>query len=136
MKYRVESFFEKYKIEPNISLQELRVIFQTDPSKRRDLPIVVKLISSPLLLLEEELFTCHNSVDILLVNHTNLLNNLSKLKEKITAPVLRELFRNLRYICENENQWNAFYYFQLAQQQGKKVIIDFISCIIDTLIFE
>ena len=136
MKYRVESFFEKYKIEPNISLQELRVIFQTDPNKRRDLPIVVKLISSPLLLLEEELFTCHNSVDTLLVNHTNLLNNLSKLKEKITAPVMRELFRNLRYICENDNQWNAFYYFQLAQQQGEKIVIDFINCIFDTLFHE
>ena len=46
--------FSKYDISPSKSMNELRVIFQTDPNKRKDLPIVIKTISSPLALLEEE----------------------------------------------------------------------------------
>ena len=64
MKYKNESLFSKYDISPSKSMNELRVIFQTDPNKRKDLPIVIKTISSPLALLEEELFYIRESSDV------------------------------------------------------------------------
>lgn len=136
MKYRTESFFVKYEINPNISLQQLRVLFQTDPNKRKDLPIVVKLISSPLALLEEELFTIHVSNDVFLDNHANLLKNLAKLKQNFNVSIMKEVFKNFRYMCFNEKEWNNFHYYDLTGNQGRAIIIDFINCVFDALLNE
>ena len=50
MEYKKTTIFEKYNIEPNVEKEKIRVLFQTDPSKRKDLPVVLKIISSDELL--------------------------------------------------------------------------------------
>ena len=78
MEYKKTTIFEKYNIEPNVEKEKLRVLFQTDPNKRKDLPVVLKIISSNELLYEEELFTTHINNESLKELNKVILENKRK----------------------------------------------------------
>lgn len=135
MKYKNESLFSKYDISPSKSMNELRVIFQTDPNKRKDLPIVIKTISSPLALLEEELFYIRESSDVEILNtHSTLLTTLAELKEKVTITKVKQLVSALLKFYENKVEWSQFnYYKTVGASKAEGVILEFVSMVMDEL---
>ena len=72
MKYKNLTFFDKYNIETTTPSQKIMVLFQTNPQKRKDLPIVISILKSEEALFEEELFTCNENP----TNRNKLLNLL------------------------------------------------------------
>jgi hypothetical protein len=133
MKYRSESFFSKYQINPNIPLPQLRVMFQTDPNRRKDLPIVIKTISNQQVILEEELFTIHEDDSMLLTVHSDVLKGVANIKTKVTADNVKAIGEKVRYLCSHEGEWNSFYYAKGQGDKATSVIKDFLICIFDEL---
>jgi hypothetical protein len=133
MKYRNHTFFKKYQIEPNIPLSQLKVSFQTDPNKRKDLPIVVKTISNQQALLEEELFTPHIPEGILLTVHGEVLNLIEEMKQKVTNDGIQNIGEKLIYLCQHEDEWNSLFYAKGFETKAKEIIKEFLECLFDEL---
>lgn len=135
MKYKAESIFTKYQISPNKTPNELRVLFQTDPNKRHDLPIVVKIISNPAALLEEELFTPHNTVnESFLSIHNRLLTNLSLIMQKINETNVKNALTEINSIVKCQDNWSEFNYYNLVGKAKADLIIqEFLSTIMDEI---
>ena len=132
MKYRAESFFDKYQIEPNQTIAQLRAIFQSDPNKRKDLPIVIKTISNQQLLFEEELFTEHLIDDSFFSNHAGLLRNVKNLKQTVEKDIIHNLQNQIIHIANNEDKWNLFFYY-MGCSGADNIIRDFLTCIYDEI---
>ncbi len=133
MKFRSESLFSKYNISPAKNINELRVIFQTDPNKRKDLPIVIKTISNPSALLEEELLFIHENSDVEIFSiHASILSLLNELKEKIGVTKLKQLVNSIISFTNSSSQWSSFnYYKTVGSSKSDTVIRDFISMLCD-----
>ena len=89
MEYKKTTIFEKYNIEPNVEKEKIRVLFQRDPIKRKDLPVVLKTISSDELLYEEELFTTHTNNESL-NEYNKVLEILDDTKKDYTYPIINQ----------------------------------------------
>lgn len=133
MKYH-SSFFTKYQIEPDIPVAELMVLFQTDPNKRKDLPILIKTISNQQALLEEELFTPHSGGDSFLTTHATTLHDIEQLNKNVANDTISKLRDDLLYLCENSDKWNLFFYtYGLPLEEVTSTIKEFLTCLYDEI---
>ena len=110
MNYKESSFFDEHQIEPNISQGKLRVLFQTDPDKRKDLPKTIKIISNQKTLLQKELFTKHAGESELLNAHRRLLESIKKLHSNIDPKILESLSLSLKLLAGENINHREFYY--------------------------
>ena len=136
MKYKSESLFTKYQISPTKNINELRVLFQTDPIKRRDLPIVIKTISNPAALLEEELFTPHDVTDTnsFLSAHSRLINNLASVMKEINEKNVQNSLAEINLIAKSKDKWSDFYYYNVVgKAKADPIIQDFLSMAMDEM---
>ena len=134
MKYRSESLFTKYQIPPTKNANELRVLFQTDPNKRKDLPVVIKTISNPAALLEEELFTPHESNGGILDTHKRLLENLASVLNSVNEKNVANTLAELKTIVSASESWNEFnYYMAVPKGKADQIVKDFLSMILDQM---
>ena len=114
MKYKSESLFTKYQIPPTKSVNELRVLFQTDPNKRKDLPVVIKTISNPEALLEEELFTPHCDEGNALKYNNIILYNLKQTLDKLSDTSVNNVLSALSELIKLRDNWCEFNYFNVV----------------------
>lgn len=129
MEYKKNTIFKKYNIEPNIEKAKLRVLFQTDPTKRKDLPVVLKIISSDELLYEEELFTIHNNNESL-DEYNKVLEILDSTKKNYISSEIKNLSKYLIDIANDLEFYNKFYYSsKVNSKQAKKIFDEFLECI-------
>lgn len=134
MNYKESSFFDEHQIEPNISQGKLRVLFQTDPDKRKDLPKTIKIISNQKTLLQEELFTKHAGESELLNAHRRLLESIKKLHSNIDPKILESLSLSLKLLAgENINHREFYYASGMTDCEVKSCVVDFIVCIFDEI---
>lgn len=129
MEYKKTTIFEKYNIEPNVEKEKLRVLFQTDPNKRKDLPVVLKIISSNELLYEEELFTTHiNNESLKELN--KVLEILDSTKKDYISSEIKNLSKYLINISNDMDFYKNFYYSsKINDKNAKKIFDDFLECI-------
>ena len=130
MKFKSESLFTKYQISPSKNPNELRVLFQTDPNKRKDLPVVIKTISSPVALLEEELFTPHEggSEESILPVHNRLLKNIAEVIQEANENNVKNALAEINTIAQAKDKWIEFnYYTPTGKAKADLVIQDFLS---------
>lgn len=134
MKYKSESLFTKYQITPSKNLSELRALFQADPNKRKDLPIVIKIINSPAALLEEELFTPHEGggeASILPV-HNRLLKNIAEVMKEANENNVKNALAEINAIAQAKDKWIEFnYYTPTGKAKADLIIQDFLSSLMD-----
>lgn len=136
MKYKSESLFTKYQMPPTKNVNELRVLFQTDPNKRKDLPIVIKTISNPAALLEEELFTPHDGGDegSILPVHNRLLSNLSSVMQEVKDANVKNTLAEIKTLSESNDKWSEFNYYKIVGKAKADVIMqEFLSMAMDEM---
>ncbi|MGI5872504.1 MAG: CFI-box-CTERM domain-containing protein [Bacillota bacterium] len=134
MKYRSESLFTKYQIPPTKNVNELRVLFQTDPNKRKDLPVVIKTISNPAALLEEELFTPHESNGGILDTHKRLLENLPSVLSAVDENNTASTLAGINAFANSSESWEAFnYYKTVGKAKADQIIREFLSMVMDLM---
>lgn len=136
MKYKAESLFTKYQLPPTKDINELRVLFQTDPNKRKDLPIVIKTICNPTALLEEELFTPHegDGEESILPTHRRLLENISSVIQKVTETNVKNTLVGIKSIAESKAKWVEFnYYNVVGKAKADMVVQEFLSMSMDEM---
>src|SRR5574344_1072384 len=123
MEYKKTTIFEKYNIEPNVEKEKLRVLFQTDPSKRKDLPVVLKIISSDELLYEEELFTTHSNNESM-NEYNKVLEILDNTKKDYIFSEIKNLSKYLINISNDTEFYKNFYYSSKIDEKKAKEIFD------------
>ena len=134
MKYRSESLFTKYQIPPTKNVNELRVLFQTDPNKRKDLPVVIKTISNPAALLEEELFTPHENNGGILDTHKRLLENLASVLSAVDENNTVFTLVGINTLANASESWDAFnYYKTVGKAKADQIIREFLSMVMDLM---
>lgn len=136
MKYKAESLFTKYQIPPSKNVNELRVMFQTDPNKRKDLPVVIKTISNPIALLEEELFTPHDGGEegSILPIHKRLLENMVSVLQEVSETNVENVLDEINHIAKYKYKWVEFYYYNVVGKEKADLIIqDFLSMAMDEM---
>ena len=133
MEYKKTTIFEKYKIEPNIEKEKIRVLFQSDPNKRKDLPIVLKIISSNELLFEEELFTTNLNNEAL-VEYNQVLEILDSTKKGYISYEIKKLSKYLINISNDLEFYKKFYYSsKIDDKKAKKIFDNFLECVFTKL---
>ena len=129
MKYKKTTIFEKYNIEPNVEKEKIRVLFQTDPRKRKDLPVVLKIISSDELLYEEELFTTHSNNESM-NEYNKVLEILDNTKKDYISSEIKNLSKYLINISNDTEFYKNFYYSsKIAEKRAKEIFDEFLECI-------
>lgn len=129
MEYKKTTIFEKYNIEPNVVKEKIKVIFQTDPSKRKDLPVVLKIISSDELLYEEELFTKHSNNESL-NEYNKVLEILDNTQKDYISSEIKNLSMYLINISNDTEFYKYFYYSsKIAEKKAKEIFDEFLECI-------
>lgn len=133
MEFKVTTFFEKYKIEPNVDKEKIMIIFQTDPNKRKDLPIVLKTISNNEKLFEEELFTKH--IDNSSLNsHTKIEELIETSKKQNIASNAKDISKLIIEISNQEDYYKNFFYAnKINNDKAIKMFDDYLICLIDKL---
>ena len=133
MEYKKITIFEKYNFEPNIEKEKIRVLFQTDPNKRKELPIVLKTISSNELLYEEELFTQRkDNADF--AEYNKMLEILDSTKKGYISSEIKNLSKYLIIIANDKDFYNKFYYSsKISNDRAEKIFDEFLNCIIDKI---
>ena len=132
MKFNTFTFFEKYNIEPNIPFPKLMVLFQTDPSKRKDLPIVISTIKNQEKLFEEQLFT---------IDKEKKVDNRSKLliitRELTTSKKYSEFLKTfLSFLNEEKECYSLFYAANIPKDKLERIVKDFKDSIYDEFLRE
>ncbi|MDD3453546.1 MAG: zinc ribbon domain-containing protein [Bacilli bacterium] len=132
MEYNSKSFFEKYSIKPNLSKEKIKVLFQTDPVKRKDLPIVLKVISNDESMYKEELFTPHEEKE--LKEHSLLITLYQNLKAENYVGSFKEITKHLLTIL-TDKEYNTYFFYNksLSKEKANKIFDDFIICLIHKL---
>lgn len=129
MEYKKTTIFEKYNIEPNVEKEKIRVLFQTDPRKRKDLPVVLKIISSDELLYEEELFTTHSNNESM-NEYNKVLEILDNTKKDYISSEIKNLSKYLINISNDTEFYKNFYYSsKIAEKRAKEIFDEFLECI-------
>lgn len=129
MEYKKTTIFEKYNIEPNVEKEKIRVLFQTDPSKRKDLPVVLKIISSDELLYEEELFTTHSNNESM-NEYNKVLEILDNTKKDYIFSEIKNLSKYLINISNDTEFYKNFYYSsKIDEKKAKEIFDEFLECI-------
>lgn len=129
MEYKKTTIFEKYNIEPNVEKEKIRVLFQTDPSKRKDLPVVLKIISSDELLYEEELFTTHSNNESM-NEYNKVLEILDNTKKDYISSEIKNLSKYLINISNDTEFYKNFYYSsKIDEKKAKEIFDEFLECI-------
>lgn len=129
MEYKKTTIFEKYNIEPNVEKEKIRVLFQTDPSKRKDLPVVLKIISSDELLYEEELFTTHSNNESM-NEYNKVLEILDNTKNDYISSEIKNLSKYLINISNDTEFYKNFYYSsKIDEKKAKEIFDEFLECI-------
>ena len=129
MEYKKTTIFEKYNIEPNVEKEKIRVLFQTDPRKRKDLPVVLKIISSDELLYEEELFTTHSNNESM-NEYNKVLEILDNTKKDYIFSEIKNLSKYLINISNDTEFYKNFYYSsKIAEKRAKEIFDEFLECI-------
>lgn len=129
MEYKTTTIFEKYNIEPNVEKEKIRVLFQTDPSKRKDLPVVLKIISSDELLYEEELFTTHSNNESM-NEYNKVLEILDNTKNDYISSEIKNLSKYLINISNDTEFYKNFYYSsKIDEKKAKEIFDEFLECI-------
>lgn len=129
MEYKKTTIFEKYNIEPNVEKEKIRVLFQTDPRKRKDLPVVLKIISSDELLYEEELFTTHSNNESM-NEYNKVLEILDNTKKDYISSEINNLSKYLINISNDTEFYKNFYYSsKIAEKRAKEIFDEFLECI-------
>lgn len=132
MEYNSKSFFEKYSIKPNLSKEKIKILFQTDPVKRKDLPIVLKVISNDESMYKEELFTPHEEKE--LKEHSLLITLYQKLKAENYVESFKEIAKHLLTILTDKEYSTYFFYNKsMPKEKASKIFDDFIICLIHKL---
>lgn len=136
MEYKKTTIFEKYKINPDLDKAKIKMLFQTDPNKRKDLPVVLKVITNDEKLFEEELFTTHKDnkeFDSL----NRVLEILDSAKKGYIYSEIDELSKKLKLIIEDESFYKKFFYStKLSEKKANDIYIEFINCLLDRIMHE
>ena len=129
MEFRITTIFEKYNIEPNIEKEKIKFVFQTDPNKRKELPVVLKIISNDEKLFEEELFTKHNNV--LLEKHNQLVELILESQKQNISSNFEKIAKLIIAIANEPDYYSKFYYAnKLEAEKAEKMFYEYILCII------
>ncbi len=135
MKYHKISFFTKYNLSPNISLEKLRIMFQTDPAKRKDLPIVISIINNQAKLFLEQLLTpvndsVKNSIEEI---HTDLLNSFYE-TESLISDNLETFFKNYYLFNDRKEECSKMFYAKdLSVDEVKVIVQKFLDSLLNEL---
>lgn len=133
MKYKYTSLFGKYNIEPNIETGKLIATFQSDPSKRKDLPLVIQVLKNSKLLLEEELFTPHNDNNNILIAHKELLSSMVLLQDGIVIEELYGVDKAFHNFFGSVTKDTFFYAKTMSYKEYASLIDDFKKTVLDEL---
>ena len=128
MKYIAISFFDKYQISTETPSAKLMVAFQTDPSKRKDLPLVISTLKSQEKLFEEELF----SINYADTPRTNVLKQLKskELNDSFITGFL-STFKLVNNSLENELFHQSI---NISSDKKASILQSFKSCLFNEFI--
>ena len=128
MKYISTSFFNKYNISTSTPSAKLMVLFQTDPSKRKDLPLVISILKSPDKLFEEELFSINETKN----PRIELLTNLKK--EDISDSWVDDSINSFKLLYKKLDKEKFYHSTGLSEEKISTILESFKDCLFEEFV--
>ncbi len=128
MKYISTSFFNKYNISTSTPSAKLMVLFQTDPSKRKDLPLVISILKSPDKLFEEELFSINETKN----PRNELLTNLKK--EDISDSWVDDSINSFKILYKKLDKEKFYHSTGLSEEKISTILESFKDCLFEEFV--
>lgn len=132
MEFKEISFFDKYKINSFCNSNELFLMFQTNPTYRKDLPVVMSLIKNYKNLFIEELFTCVKENDNDFKRECSILLDITKYFNENLDLYVENFYRIYEELNNKKNIKEYFYYSQFIDDgEALDIFNEYLDCLLN-----